>query len=93
MFQTDCGTHAVDVGRLYRGDIIALYVVHGLLTATWLGSGDDLVKYLKRPLLLAATFGLAHLSTFYFEARFIAWGKRLSNPRRPTPAQRSVDQP
>jgi peptidoglycan/LPS O-acetylase OafA/YrhL len=56
----------------------ALYVIHHPLVHTWLGSGDTLVRYLKRPLLLAATFGLAHVSTFYFEQRCIAFGKRLS---------------
>lgn len=45
----------------------ALYVIHGVLVATWLGSGNHLVRDLKRPLLLAVTFGLAHLSTRYFE--------------------------
>lgn len=56
----------------------ALYVIHGVLRETWFGSGDTLERYLKRPLLFAATFGLAHLSTFYFEARFIRLGKRLT---------------
>lgn len=59
----------------------ALYVIHGMLRETWLGSGDSLQRYLKRPLLFAATFGLAHLSTFYFEARFIRLGKRLTAER------------
>ena len=54
----------------------ALYVFHGILAHTWLGSGDKLVKYLKRPLLFAATFALAHLSTFHFEQRWIALGKK-----------------
>ena len=31
----------------------ALYVVHPLLIHTWLGSGDTVIKYLKRPLLFA----------------------------------------
>lgn len=53
----------------------ALYVVHGILAAGWLGSGERLVKYAKRPALVLATFGLAHLSTFYFEARMIRLGK------------------
>lgn len=48
----------------------ALYVIHGGLRWTWLGTGDTLVKYLKRPLLLAATFVLAHISTFHFERHF-----------------------
>lgn len=69
----------------------ALYVIHHPLIFTWLGTGDTLVRYLKRPLLFAATFGLAHLSTFYFEQQCIAYGKRLSarfvnlRPRRPLP--------
>jgi peptidoglycan/LPS O-acetylase OafA/YrhL len=45
----------------------ALYVLHGMLVVTWLGTGGTVEKYLKRPLLIAATFLLAHLSTFYFE--------------------------
>lgn len=62
----------------------ALYVFHGLLVHTWLGEGDKLAKYLKRPLLFAATFALAHLSTFQFEHRWIEFGKRLSaRYRRP----------
>ena len=43
---------------------------------TWLGSGDKLVKYAKRPLLLALTFGLAHLSTFRFEQPCVQLAKR-----------------
>jgi len=45
----------------------ALYVVHGVLVNTWLGEGDTLVKYLKRPLLIGLTFLLAHLSTHRWE--------------------------
>jgi peptidoglycan/LPS O-acetylase OafA/YrhL len=46
----------------------ALYVVHGAVMVTWLGNGSSsTVKYLKRPLLFALTFGLAHLSTFCLE--------------------------
>ena len=54
----------------------ALYIVHPLLASTWLGSGDKLVHYAKRPLLIVAIFGVAHLSTFYYENRWIALGKR-----------------
>jgi peptidoglycan/LPS O-acetylase OafA/YrhL len=62
----------------------ALYVIHPLLVHSWLGSGDVIEKYAKRPLLLAILFLLAHVSTFYFEHRCIAWGKRLAAriPRR-----------
>ena len=69
----------------------ALYVIHPLLADTWLGSGDKIVKYLKRPILFAALFALAHLSTFYYEHRWIAWGKaRTQRTRtlRPGPVER-----
>ena len=56
----------------------ALYVIHQPLIFTWLGSGDTFERYLKRPLLFAATFGLAHVSTFYFEQRCIGFGQRLA---------------
>jgi peptidoglycan/LPS O-acetylase OafA/YrhL len=56
----------------------ALYVIHPMLADSWLGSGDTLEKYVKRPLLFASLFALAHLSTFYFEHKWIALGKQLS---------------
>lgn len=56
----------------------ALYIIHHLLVFTWLGEGERLARYLKKPLLIAASFALAHVSTFYFEHRWIAAGKRLS---------------
>ena len=66
----------------------ALYVIHGVLSATWLGSGERLEKYLKRPLLFGATFALAHLSTFYFEQpitrRVRDFGKRRQAAREVT---------
>lgn len=58
----------------------ALYVIHGMLSHTWLGSGEGFDKYIKRPLLFAVTFALAHLSTRYFEQpitrRVRDYGKR-----------------
>lgn len=60
----------------------ALYIVHHFTLFGWLGSGDKLVKYAKRPLCFAVTFALAHLSTFYFEKRFIDWSHRLAKARR-----------
>lgn len=56
----------------------ALYVVHGCLGDTWLGTGATFEKYAKRPLMIGLTFVLAHLSTFYYESHFMAWGKRLT---------------
>lgn len=61
----------------------ALYVIHPFLASTWLGSGSGLEKYAKRPLLFALLFVSAHLSTFYYEHRCIALGKRISSKLRP----------
>ena len=59
----------------------ALYIVHPFSELGWLGSGTGWAKYAKRPLCFAIAFGLAHLSTFHFERRFIAWSHRIG--RRP----------
>lgn len=56
----------------------ALYVFHGIFANSWLGSGDTLVKYAKRPILFAATFACAHLSTFHYERRWNDLAKRLA---------------
>lgn len=58
----------------------ALYVIHGMLGATWLGgeTASKSARYARRPLLIAATFVLAHLSTRYYERRWIEAGKALS---------------
>lgn len=60
----------------------ALYVIHPLLAESWLGSGETLEKYIKRPLLFVVLLALAHLSTFHFEHKWIALGKRLSGQLR-----------
>lgn len=60
----------------------ALYVSHGILVVTWLGSGGTLEKYLKRPLLFLATFVLAHLSTRYFERPFVQLARKISPSRK-----------
>jgi len=63
----------------YIGQIsYAVYLLHPLAAYGWLGSGDSIVRYAKRPLVFALTFGLAHLSTFYYEARWMKWGKAWS---------------
>lgn len=59
----------------------ALYLFHGVLRHTWLGDGEVVARYAKRPLLFAATFLLAHVSTFYYEKYFIQLGKRLTSNR------------
>ncbi|CAG0978722.1 hypothetical protein MTYP_01635 [Methylophilaceae bacterium] len=63
----------------YIGAIsFALYVIHPLLASTWLGSGEDWEKYAKRPLLFLVLLVCAHASTFYYERRWIEFGRRLS---------------
>ncbi|MEB0136032.1 acyltransferase [Actimicrobium sp. CCC2.4] len=57
----------------------SLYVIHPILAHSWLGSGDVIVKYMKRPLLFLVLFMLAMLSTKYFESWFIEYGRKLSN--------------
>lgn len=59
----------------------ALYIIHGVLMHTWLGTGDLFEKYMKRPLLIALTFLLAHLSTYKFEQPCIRFAKRLTQPK------------
>lgn len=56
----------------------ALYVIHPLLVETWLGSGDLIEKYAKRPLLFLVLFIFAHLSTFHYEKYWIGYAKRLT---------------
>ena len=56
----------------------ALYVIHPLLVSTWLGSGDIIEKYSKRPLLFLVLFLSAHVSTFYYEQKAMAWSKGFS---------------
>tara|TARA_R110000851_G_scaffold229829_3_gene382582 strand:+ start:13331 stop:14353 length:1023 start_codon:yes stop_codon:yes gene_type:complete len=56
----------------------ALYVIHPILLHTWLGSGDKLFVYMKRPLLFIILFMLAHISTFYYEKFFINLAKRIN---------------
>jgi peptidoglycan/LPS O-acetylase OafA/YrhL len=59
----------------------ALYIIHGVLMNTWLGAGQGIEKYAKRPLLFGLTFLLAHLSTYNFEQPCIAYAKRLTRAR------------
>ena len=56
----------------------ALYVIHPFLMSTWLGSGEGIAKYAKRPLLFIVLFVMAHVSTFYYERPWIALGKKVS---------------
>lgn len=57
----------------------ALYVIHPLTMQGWLGEGNVLIRYLKRPLSFLLTFGFAYFSTYYYENRWINFGKILAN--------------
>jgi peptidoglycan/LPS O-acetylase OafA/YrhL len=59
----------------------ALYVIHPLLAHTWLGSGELVEKYAKRPLLFALLFLLAHLSTFYYEKYWVSLAKKMTSKK------------
>jgi peptidoglycan/LPS O-acetylase OafA/YrhL len=61
----------------------ALYVIHPLMGFGWLGDGDTLVKYAKRPLTFLLTFIFAHLSTFYYEKYWISLGKKWTSAGKP----------
>lgn len=56
----------------------ALYVIHPLTTAGWMGSGDVAVRYTKRIGSFALTFLFAHFSTFYYEKYWINLGHKIA---------------
>jgi len=59
----------------------SLYVIHPILRHSWLGEGEGLEKYLKRPILFLTLFILAHVSTFYYEKRWISWAKLITTKK------------
>ncbi|MCX5690841.1 MAG: acyltransferase [Planctomycetota bacterium] len=63
----------------------ALYVFHPATMMGWMGSGETLLRYLKRPLSLLLTFALAHLSTYYFEKPLTNLGRRLARRLESSP--------
>lgn len=67
--------------RYIAGISYAIYVIHGVLTATWLGgeNASTLERYARRPLLIAATWLLAHVSTRTWERWWIEWGRRRAD--------------
>ena len=61
----------------------ALYVIHHATYPGWLNEGSIFERYvLKRPISFALTFGLAHLSTFYWERPWLDAGKKWISERR-----------
>jgi peptidoglycan/LPS O-acetylase OafA/YrhL len=64
----------------------ALYILHPAVTWGWLGEGSKVAVYAKRIPALAGVFGLAHLSTYYFEDFWIRKGKEWGKTRRLVPS-------
>jgi peptidoglycan/LPS O-acetylase OafA/YrhL len=60
----------------------ALYIFHPIVNWGWLASGSKVIKYAKRGPELMLVFGLAHFSTFYYEAFWIRRGKKWSKPKK-----------
>jgi len=61
----------------------ALYIIHPAAAAGPLSGGPKWLLYLvKRPITLAITFALAHVSTFYYERRWTDLGRRLVRARQ-----------
>ena len=56
----------------------ALYVVHPLSYAGWLGEGDVVIRYAKRMISFVLTFAVAHFSTAYYEKYWNELGHRLA---------------
>jgi peptidoglycan/LPS O-acetylase OafA/YrhL len=72
----------------YFADVsFALYVIHPINRIGWFAEGGKFQLYLlKRPIGLALTFLLAHLSTFYYEKWWIdrgkGWARRAEHSAR-----------
>jgi peptidoglycan/LPS O-acetylase OafA/YrhL len=63
----------------------ALYVFHPASIHGWMNEGGSFERYIfKRPLSFALTFLLAHLSTFYWESRWIEWSKSVTTRKAAT---------
>jgi len=57
----------------------ALYVVHPITYAGWMGSGDVVTRYGKRIVSFLLSFSIAHVSTRYIERHFINVGHRIAH--------------
>ena len=56
----------------------ALYVIHPMTYAGWMGQGDVVVRYTKRIGSFFMSFLFAHISTRYYEKYWIRLGHRLA---------------
>lgn len=66
------------IARYVAAISFALYVIHPITAHGWMNEGTTFERYvLKRPISFGLTFALAHISTFYYEARWTDLAKRL----------------
>jgi peptidoglycan/LPS O-acetylase OafA/YrhL len=71
--------------RYIAGISYGLYVFHPATIHGWMNEGSAFERYIfKRPLSIFLTFLLAHLSTFYWESRWIEWGKNITTRKAAT---------
>lgn len=71
----------------------ALYVIHPLTYAGWLGEGDVVVRYTKRLLSFFLTFCFAHLSTFYYERFWNLLAHQITRQKKVGPSSTLRSQP
>jgi peptidoglycan/LPS O-acetylase OafA/YrhL len=71
----------------------ALYVIHPLTDAGWMGEGGVVVRYTKRIGSLLLSFLFAHFSTFYYEKYWIGFGHRFANRLDARSAAKRVEVP
>ena len=69
--------------RYFAAISYSLYVIHQATIQGWWNDGSLFDRYvLKRPISFAATFALAHLSTFYWERPWLNAGRQFLAHRR-----------
>src|SRR5665213_3142603 len=69
-----CGRKLSYIARIS----FALYVIHPLTDAGWMGQGDVIVRYTKRIGSFFLSFLFAHVSSFYYEKYWIGLGHRIA---------------
>ena len=68
----------------------ALYVIHGIFLLPWFDGPTKMLRLAKRPLGVVLVWGLAHLSTRFYEAWWIGvgkhWSRRILGAEQPSRA-------
>ena len=82
LFRTTDALYALLVSPLltyFAKTSYALYIVHPLTYAGWMGEGDVVVRYTKRVFSFALTFLFAHLLSNHYEQPINRFGHRLAD--------------